>query len=283
MDTATAAVFAELPRLERARGRALLGFKRRGEATVLDTLHQEGTGRIRLPLVAPGAAPEAILINTGGGMTGGDRFGVEVALAAGTHATVTTQACEKIYRARDGVARIDTRLTLAAGAELDWLPQETILFDRGALERRVEVVVDVDSRLTAVEAVVLGRTARGETVESGRIRESWRIRRAGGLVYADAFALGGPISRVLARPATANGARAFASIVHVAPDAEARLDGVREAITRIGSGASEAGASAWNGLLAVRLLAQDGAGLRRSLVVLLEHILGRAVPRVWHC
>lgn len=254
-------------------------LKRRDSRTVLADLYQEGTAKVRVPNVPLGAPLEAILINTGGGMTGGDSLSVEVALRDSAAAVVTTQACEKIYRARDGVATIDNHVVLEAGARLDWVPQETILFDGSALRRRFCADMSSNARLLAVESIVLGRTARGETVDTATIHDAWRIRRDGRLVWADAFHVSGPVAALLRTPATGGGMHAMASIVLISPDAEARLDGVRGML----AGMPEASASAWNGLLLIRVLAPDGAALRRTIVTVLGHILRRALPRVWTC
>jgi len=265
---------------ERNRGRVALTAKLHGTRTRLQDLFQEGSGKIKLPNVAPGAPLEAVLINTGGGLTGGDRFAAEIAIGAGASAVATTQACEKIYRSAGGRAEIATHLRLAAGASLAWLPQETIVYDGGAFTRTLAADIAATSRLLAVEAIVLGRTARGETVTAGALGERWRIRRDGRLVYADGFALEGAIEASMRGRALGNGARAFATILDVAPDAALRLDAVRAAIDAAGEGI-EAGASAWDGLLAVRLLAADGTALRRTLVMILTEMMGRALPRVW--
>jgi urease accessory protein len=267
-----------LPALERARGVVRVGLKVAGGATRLDTLFQEGTAKARLPNVALGTPPEVVLLNTSGGLTGGDVFDVDVALAAGTAATVTTQACEKVYKSSGGDAVVTTRLVLGPGASLAFLPQETIVYERGRIARRLDVEMAADATLLALDAFVLGRVARGERVTRGLVREDWRVRRAGRLVYADALRLDGAIAETLARVASGGGALALATILLVAPDAETRVDAARALLD---DPAVEGGASAWNGLLAVRLLARDPAALRRRLVMLLPHMAGRAIPRVW--
>jgi urease accessory protein len=268
--------------LPRAQGELRLGFKRRGDLTVLDTLYQQGCAKARLPNVEEDGWKSAVAINTSGGLTGGDRLAIAVDWREGARALVAGQAAEKIYRSLSGVAQVRTRLTVDAGAQAEWLPQETILFNRAALDRDTIVTMMPDSRFLGVEAVVLGREAMGESVQQGFLRDAWRINRGGKLVYADVIAVEGDIAKRFARTAIAGGARAFASIIHVAPDAETRLEAVRASIETLED--AQAGASSWDGMLTVRILARDGeallAAVRRALEPLRE---GRALPRVWKC
>ncbi len=266
--------------LPRTEGSIRLGFVRRGEDTALDVLHQAGAARVRFPKPAAGAPPEAVLLNTAGGLTGGDRIDIGVTLAAGTAATLTTAAAEKIYRALEGDAAIRVRIGVSAGARLDWLPQPTILFDNARLDRRTEVDVDHDSRFLAAETLIFGRAAMGEDARRGAYRDAWRIRRGGRLVFADTFRLQGAVADALDRRATLDGARAVAMLIYAAPDAASRLE---EARSRLADAGSIAGASAWNGLLVVRAMAKDAHVLQRDVAGLAEWLSGRALPRVWQC
>jgi len=174
---------------------------------------------------------------------------------------------------------VRTRLTLAAGAALEWLPQETILFDRSALDRRLEIDMAADARFLGVETLVFGRTAMGESVRQAHLRDLIRIRRAGTLLLHDAIRMDGAVETLLQRAAIGQGARALATLVYVAPDAEAALEPVRQAL-----GSAEAGASAWNGMLVARILGPDGAGVRRCVVAVLAALRpSRPLPRVWLC
>ena len=150
----------------------------------LERLYQQGCAKAILPR-SHARLPEAVLVNTSGGITGGDRLDYVMTAGDGAGLVVTTQAAERIYRAASGVGQIETRLTLGAGAELAWLPQETIVFEGGAVARRLEVEMAEDAQLTALETVVLGRAAMGERVTVGHISDQWRIRRGGRLVLLD--------------------------------------------------------------------------------------------------
>jgi urease accessory protein len=263
----------ELPVLQRARGAGRISVRAEDGRTRLSRLYQDGCGKIRLPR---GGEVEAVLINTAGGLTGGDRMSWAAEAGPGASLTLTTQACEKVYRARDGAAEVRTALTLGEDAELHWLPQETILFDEGALSRRLEADLAEGARLLAVEAVVLGRTAMDETVRRGALHDRWRVRREGRLVFADDLRLDGPIAETAAKATVLAGMRAFASILLVDDAAGRFLAPLRAALGPSG------GASAFDGKLFARMAAPDGFTLRRALLPALEVLRdGRALPRVW--
>jgi urease accessory protein len=267
-------------RLARTEGSVRLGFVRAEGHTAVAGLRQSGAARVRFPKPPRGDDPEAVLLNMAGGLTGGDRIDVEVALAGRSAATVTSAASEKIYRALDGEAQVRVRLELDDGARLAWLPQPTIVFDRAKLDRRTDVALAGNAQFLAVETLVFGRAAMGEDVHHGAARESWRVRRDGRLVFADTFRVEGEVAGVLDRGATLAGARATAMLLWAAPDAARRLDEVRGLLDEA---ACTAGASTWNGLLVVRLAAQDGQNLLAQLEPLVACLTGRPVPRVWQC
>ncbi len=266
------------PPLQRARGRAEVAVSLRGGRIRLDRLFQQGCAKAILPRTH-GPVPEAVLINTAGGVTGGDRIDWALAAGPGAALTATTQAAERVYRSLGGAARIETRLALGPGAALDWLPQETILFEAGRLERRLEVEMAGDARLTALETLVLGRAAMGETVTSGAISDQWRIRRDGRLVHAEALHAAGDLARATAGPATLRGARALATLVHVAPGAETRLDAARALLADLDG--VTAAASAKPGILILRFLAPSAQPLRAALIRFLMAFRAAPLPRVW--
>ena len=253
-------VKAGLPPSLRAIGAVRLVARAVDGGTEAHEVEESGPLRLRFPRLAEDAL-EAILINTGGGIAGGDRLDIAVEAGEGARVALTSQAAEKIYRSTGPAARITLRLAVRSGARLDWLPQETILFDRARVARTLNAEVAADARLTICEAIVFGRTAMDERVRSGSWRDQWRIRRGGRLAFADALTLDGGIDGILARPAVAAGAAAIATLVQVAPDAEAKLDAMRATFGDI-----EAGASAFDGILIARFVAPDGFALRRAMI-----------------
>lgn len=266
------------PRRQRAHGRIALAIERMGERSGLRRLAESGSSRLRLPRNGGRGPPEAVILNTAGGVAGGDRFDVAIDLGPGSKLVATTAAAERIYRSDGTLATIATRLTLAAGAHLAWLPQETILFDAARLARRLDVDLDPGAAALLYEATAFGRAASAERVRDGVYEDRWRVRRGGRLVYADTLRLAGPISDLLDRPPVAAGGRALATLLYVAHDAEARLEEARE---RLAGAASECGASAWNGCLAVRWIAPAIEPLRADAARFITAFRGAPMPRVW--
>jgi urease accessory protein len=278
LDARPAIAAADRPAQPRAVGAAAIRVARRRGADRVAGLRQQGSAKCMIPRGA--GRPEAVFLNTAGGLTGGDRFEWGAEVEAGAGLTVATQTAERVYRAQPGeTAEVTTRLRLGAGAALDWLAQETILFDGGALTRRLEIDMAGDAVFTGVEPLVLGRAAMGETVREARFRDAWRLRRDGRLIWADALRLVGPVAEVAGRPAALGGGIAAATLVHAAPGAAARLEALRGLL--VGHEGVEAGASAFEDLIVGRLVARDGRALRRALVAALTGLRGGPPPRVW--
>ena len=294
--------------LQRAVGELAVSVRRRDDASVLEGLRQAGCLKARFPRALVPGWIDVVTLNTSGGIAGGDRLDSAFDVRPGARASIAAQAAERFYRALPGGAssQVRTRITVEAGAAAEWLPQETILFDRCALDRRLEVELAEDAWFLGVESLVFGRAAMGETVEQASLRDLIRIRRGGRLLWHDAIRLEGDVAAILQRKAIADGARAVATIVHVAPQAEATLDTVRSALNvhlaRIagevdaqsasGEGrastrshnVTKAAASAWNGMLIARILAPSGATLRTTVIAVLTALRdNRPLPRVWMC
>lgn len=268
--------------LQRARGRAEVVLRRRDGGSRLERLFQQGSAKALLPRVE-GPTPEVALVNTAGGVTGGDVFGYRLAVGEGAAMTATTQSAERVYRALGVLpARIGVEIEVGPGGRIDWLPRETILFDGGRLQRRLEADLAEDASLTVLETLALGRAAMGETVRAGDYRDLWRIRRGGRLIHAEAFRLGDDLGRAAAGPAALAGVRAMATLVHAAPDADLRLGPARAALADCAAaGEVEAAASLKpRGVLVVRWIAADLAPLRAALAAFLTAFRG-APPRVW--
>jgi urease accessory protein len=267
--------------LPRTEGSVRLGFALADGITRLETLRQEGAARVRFPRPAEIRDwPQAVLLNTAGGLTGGDRMRVEVALGPGCEATVTSAAAEKVYRSLGDATDIAIRLELGDDARCHWLPQPTILFDGSCLERRTHAALAGSASFLAAEFLIFGRAAMGEDVRRGALHDCWRVKRNGRLVFADSARVTGAVADALDRGATLDGMRAVALLLYAAPDAPARLDHVRALLD---GAASTAGASTWNGVLAVRAAARDGRTLQRDLQPVLVALGGRPLPRVWRC
>ena len=260
---------AELPR---AQGRIRAEFGLAGGVTRRLRLFQSGSAKAMLP-PAPGC--EVVLLNTSGGLTGGDRREIEVTQEPRTTLLVTTQTAERAYRSTSGRARVSARFSVAAGAHLDLLPQETILFDRAALHREQDIALQGDATCLWVETLILGRAAMGEVLTRLDLRDRRRITRDGRPVFVENLHLDDAALAGRDSPAMLAGCRALATLVLVAPDAADRLAPARAALGRDGA------ASAFDGKLVARLMARDGWPLRQALMRLIGAIRPGPLPRVW--
>lgn len=219
-------------------------------------------------------ALEAIVINTAGGLTGGDKVALAAEAESGASLSITTQAAERAYRAASGFATADSVLTAQSGAQINWLPQELILFEGAALRRSLRIELATDARLLMVEPVVFGRAAMGEVLRDVSFHDRIEIYRNGLPLYMDALRLDGDLVAQMAR--LAKGAGAMASLVFVAPQAETHLSAVRAMLPETG------GASLLHpDLLALRLVAEDGFELRGALLPILDRLSGDTLPTSW--
>jgi urease accessory protein len=258
----------------RAEGRIALAVAASDGTTRRTRVAEQGSLRVRFPGPA-GRELEAVLVNTAGGMAGGDCFAIDVAAGAGTQLVVGTAAAEKIYRTNGTATDVSVKLELSAGATLRWLPQETILFDRARLNRRIDVDMEDGASLLLAEAVVFGRSAMGESVEQGELIDRWRIRAGGRLIFAESVRLAGAIARMLAEPAAAAGGCATATVLAL-PGDDHHVEAVRAQTF-----AGEVGVSAWNGIAVARLCARDGAVLRHDLARVLAALDRGPLPKLW--
>ena len=242
----------------------------------LKDLRQQGSYRAIFPR-PPQGTMEAVIINTAGGITGGDEFATQITANDHAKISVTTQAAERIYRSPDfTLGSMQTLLCTKPNARLYWLPQETILFEGSRLYRRLEAEVAEDSKFLMVEPLIFGREASGETLKSCHLDDSVCITTGKKLIYIDRIKLSGDITSILKRPAVANGGRAMASIVLVDPRAKETLAGINALLP------SSAGASLLaDNILVVRLLCADSFALRNALLPILKHLTHNAIPKNW--
>jgi urease accessory protein len=254
----------DAPPMQRARGEGRITTQVRDGHTHVAELFQEGAAKIRLPNTHDRSL-QAVLMNTAGGLTGGDRM------------SWRAEACERIYRSLGTDATVTTGLTAGPGARIDWLPQETILFEGSRLNRRIEIDLAQDATLLAVEAVLLGREAMGEAAMSARLADNWRVRRAGRLIHAEATRLSAD-PRERENLSLLAGALAFATILYVGADAPRKLETIRALPDRPTIGSSVIGDR-----LIVRATAASGLALRRGIVPIIATLSGDgALPRLWN-
>jgi urease accessory protein len=266
---------------QRAWGKGRLTAKPFAGRTRLAEFYQEGCAKIRLPDTFD-ATMEAVLINSSGGLTGGDHMEWEFSAGEGTHLTLTTQACEKIYKASAGTAAVRAKISVGAGATVHWLPQETILFDRASLSRRLDVEIAEGGEFLAVEAILLGRKAMGEAMLTGLFQDCWRIRKGGILLHAENLRLSDDIAALTQETATLGGQVAFATLFYSGMDCEQQLAKLRALIGGANGGVSHYHVAGQDKLIA-RLVAADGFALRKILIPVISHLRkGASVPKVWN-
>ncbi|WP_047310072.1 urease accessory protein UreD [Rhodopseudomonas palustris] len=276
MQTDKAATASQTFAANRAVGEVAVEVRANGGVTRRGPVHEAGSLRVRFP------SPEqqglsAVLVNTAGGVAGGDRFSVSLDVQADARLTLTTAAAEKVYRSHGPAAQLDITLKVASGGHLAWLPQETILFDQARAERRIDVELADDASLLLSEMVIFGRSAMGETMRHGRFVDRWRMRRGGKFVFAETVRLDGDIGNLFGRRAVMNGGVAIGTALIVPGDA-ALVERLRAAADAFGA---EVGISAWNGFAMARFCAQNAAKLRADMMTVLGRAAGRALPRLW--
>jgi urease accessory protein len=272
-------------RLQRGDGGAELTVVGGPEGTALKLLYQHDPCRVLFPRPELDDPFTAVLITTSGGLAGGDRISLAIGAERDAVAVVTTQAAEKVYRSSGEDTRLDLKLDVGDGAYLEWVPQETILFDGARFARRIAIDVADGGRLLAAETIVLGRIARGERFGQGLLHDAWTVRRNGRLAWADALRLDADIPAVLAHPAGFDGAVAQATVLAVGRGADALLQPAR---VMLGDAAVRSGVTCIGGMLVARFLGSDAQALRRDVARLVATLraawmgLPARVPRLWH-
>jgi len=268
-------------------GKGRVAFRESGGVTRLDDLYQHDPVRILFPRPPAGEPPQAAIVTTSGGLVGGDVVEIEAHVGAGTRALVMPQAAEKVYRSNGDDCRIDVRLSVGDGGWLEWLPQETIVFDAARMRRLTAVEFTGSGRFLAGEILVFGRRASGEALSQGLIRDAWEVRQNGRLIWADALHMDGDLAAHLAHPAAFDGAVAQATAVYGGADAENLLEMARTLLVEPSTDL-KAAAGLVNGLLVVRWLGRDVRRLRESFGDFWASFrfeaagLARQLPRLWH-
>ncbi|MEM8540697.1 MAG: urease accessory protein UreD [Pseudomonadota bacterium] len=268
--------------MQRSIGEGRLATKASDGKTQILDLYQKSNAKIRIPK-SYDQSLEAVLINTSGGMTGGDQLSWEIEAGKSSHAIITTQACEKIYKSEAGTAYIQSTIKVDENASVEWLPQETILFDEGRLQRSIDIQLANSAHFIGLEAVVLGRQAMGEPARNIKLSDKWRIKRDGKLIHADDVKMNGNIEKLISHQSVLDGAASFATLVICLPDAqqsrsELLIGAMRNAITPNANWS----VSGMADKIVARFVAQDMYALRQTLVpVLTAARESRDIPKVW--
>ncbi|WFU39124.1 urease accessory protein UreD [Bradyrhizobium sp. CB82] len=272
--------------LERANGAGRIVLTGSASGTRISEVYQKFPIGVMFPRIGSDLVKEAVIVNSSGGIAGGDRIEIEVVALNDASVAVTTQAAEKIYRALDRPARVGTKLKACGGAKLAWLPQETIVFNQARILRQTEIDLCSGAELIALEWLVLGRAARGEEVVSGHISESWRIKKDGHLIWADGFRVSDEVFAQLHRKALLSNWKAVATLIYFGPGLDRRLESLREIAASLDC---RCAATIVGAIIIVRVAAAVSSDLRRGLRSLLEQFsreLGPGpfgVPKMWSC
>ena len=272
--------------LERANGVGRIAFTGSSSGTRISEVYQKFPIGLMFPRIGDDLVTEAVIINSSGGIAGGDRLEIEVTALNNSSVAITTQAAEKIYRALDRPARVETKLKACGTAKLAWLPQETIIFNQARIRRQTEIDLCSGAELIALEWLVFGRAARGEEVVSGYISDSWRIKRDGQLIWVDGFRVSNEVFAQLHRRALLSNWKAIGTLIYFGPGLDTRLRILREIAASLDC---HCAATIVGAIIIVRVAAAASSDLRRGLRSLLEQFsreLGPGpfgVPKMWSC
>jgi len=156
-----------------------LAFARRAGRSVIARRRHLGPLTLQRPFYPEGDVCHAYILHPPGGVVGGDRLRLKIEVEANAHALVTTPASAKFYRTQDKLAQQLQALRVASGGILEYLPQDSILFDACRVDMRTRVDLDDGAKFAGWEIICLGRPASGEHFEHGSCRQAYEIYRAG--------------------------------------------------------------------------------------------------------
>jgi len=214
--TAPACVEAPVPagsELDGWEARLELRFERERARTVLAARRHVGPLRVQKPLYPEGPdVCQVIVVHPPGGIVAGDSLAISIDAGERAHAQLTTPGAAKWYRSQGLVARAETTVAAASGAFVEWLPQDTMLFDGARASIALRVLLASDARFIGWDVTSLGRTESGERFGAGSLRQSVDLVRDGTLVWCERTVLGGG-SRVLQSSAILRGAPVFGTLL----------------------------------------------------------------------
>ncbi len=239
-------------------------------------LYQSGSAKLLMPRTYNDVS-EAVLINTAGGMTGGDKYENHLALK-GSKLAVTSQAAERIYKSRHGAAEVSTLLKVSEKSVLHWIPQETIVYNKSRLSRNIDLHMSSDSECIISESIVLGRHAMGESISDFSIKDNWRIYRDTKLIHAESLRINGDVDTILHSAAGFSGARIVTTILYLGPKA-AQLANIASHASN--NYPSKLAVSCWNKKVIIRLATRNPSTGRRDTMSLLRQLRQQDMPRVW--
>lgn len=264
-----------------------LGFQRREAATILARRAHVGPLRIQKALYPEGEAVcHAIVLHPPSGIVGGDELEIDVTVGAGAHALLTTPGAGKWYRSAGAWASQRLGFEVEAQGVLEWLPQETIVFDAARATMRSSIELADDARFIGMEVLCLGRRASGEKFTEGAVRLETRVRRGGRPVWLERGLLEGG-SGLLDASAGLAGFSVSGTLLAVAPGIEPGLLATCRDFPVHEAGARH-GITALPDMLAARFLGHSSEAARQWFVALWQTLrpalIGREaqLPRIWN-
>jgi len=265
-----------------------LGFTQRGDGTVLAERCHSGPLRVQKPLYPEGAAVcHAVIVHPPGGVVGGDALDIGIMVGAKAHALLTTPGAGKWYRSNGRSSRQDVRIDVGDGAAVEWQPQETLFYRDAEVEMTHELTLAANARYIGSEVLCFGRTASGETFDSGTIKQTTRIRREGKLVWHEQGEIDGA-GPGMHSPFGLDGHTVCATFI--ACGATLDTSQLRQLREEIGANcrSGRSGATQLPQIVVVRHLGRSSEAARAVMVAawrrLRPLLLGRdaVIPRLWH-
>ncbi len=278
-------IVAELPAQTEWEARLNLRYAKRGNGTVLIEREHYGPLLVQKPFYPEGPdVCHSILVHPPGGIVAGDRLTINVTVESGAHALITTPGATKWYRSEGAQAEQCIAINVAAGANLEWLPQEAIVFNSAIAKQTISIDLADHANFLAWDILVLGRVAAQERFTQGLYKQAWTITRnglplwlergqltGGSTLLASTVGLAGyPVAATLLAVGKAPSAALVAACRAVAVDANARV-----AITALPQ------------VLCVRFLGHGAEQAKMWLQSLWHelrpHYFGRPIhrPRIW--
>lgn len=264
-----------------------LGFERRGDSTILARREHRGPLRVQKALYPEGPGVcHAIVLHPPAGIAGGDQLDIRIEAAAASHALLTTPGAGKWYRSSGAQSSQHVHLKVGAGAKVEWLPQESIVFSGAQATMRTAIELEAGARFIGVETLCFGRRASGERFERGRLRLATDIRSEGRLLWRERGVIAGG-SPLLDSPIGLAGFSVCSTVLVAGGEIDADTLRACRAVAAQEPGA-RCGVSALPQLFVGRYLGHSTEAAREWFVALWQHLRPTIIgceaiaPRIWN-
>lgn len=266
-----------------------LGFTRDGEVTRLDERSHFGPLLVQKPFYPEGKEVcHVVIVHPPGGIVGGDELTISARVSASANAQITTPGASKWYKANGHTSHQKIRINVSKGGSLEWVPQETIFYNHANVEIDHQVSLEEDAVYVGCEVLCFGRTASGETFNSGQIKQRTGIRRNGKMIWLEQIRLLGESSAMSGSLALAGNTVCATLILTGKAIPQPLIDLAREEAVKITHGVGQIGISQLKSIVVARYLGHSSEVARHVMLrvwaLFRPEILGRAemVPRMWN-